>query len=164
MDGRRYLALAQQLVEGSKARTPLTGGDGAPECRTAVSRAYYATFLVAAAFLDRIGFAVENTHAAHSAVQRALNNSGDEVLRDVARYLDTLHKDRRKADYEMRNVWPEVPANAELVVDRAANAVAKLDDVRDTAAPERLGAVAAAVSAWLKGAQTAGLRQKPGTR
>lgn len=163
MDGRRYLALAQQLVAGAKARTPLTPGDGAPECRTAISRAYYATFLAASAFLDRIGFAVENTHVAHSAVQRALNNSTDRDLIDIAGYLDALHSDRRRADYEMKNAWTEVATNAEVVVDRAATAIARLDEVRDTAAPERLGAIASAVSVWLKGAQTAGLRQKSGT-
>ena len=37
MDGRRLLILAQKLVEGVAAGTPLTAGDGAPECRTAIS-------------------------------------------------------------------------------------------------------------------------------
>ena len=164
MDGRRLLTLAQKLVEGVAAGTPLTGGDGAPECRSAISRAYYATFLVAGAFLDRIGFAVENSPGAHVAVRYALNNSGDAVLREVARDLDILHAERRKADYEMKDSRAETPANAEVVVAHAASAIAWLDDVRDTAAAERLGAIATAISAWLRGAQTAWLRQKSGTR
>ena len=163
MDGRRLLILAQKLVEGVAAGTPLTAGDGAPECRSAVSRAYYAAFLVAAAFLDRIGFAVENSPGAHVAVQYALNNSGDEPLRDVARDLSILHKDRRKADYEMKDARAEALANAELVVERAASAIARLDEVRDNATPDRTGAIAVAISRWLKSAQNAGLRQKSGT-
>ena len=106
MDGRQLLALAQKLVDGVAAGTPLTGGDGAPECRSAISRAYYATFLVAAAFLDRIGFAVQNSPAAHVAVQHALNNSGDAVLRRIGAKLDDLHRDRRRADYDMKDRGP----------------------------------------------------------
>lgn len=162
MDGRHYLALAQQLIAGVKSRAPLTTGDGAVECRDAISRAYYAVFHVASAFLDRVGFAVENTPAARSAVQRALNNSSDAVLKEAANHLDALHRERRKADYELKNIWPEQPANADAVVDRAATAISRLDEVRDTAAAGRLGAIAVAVAAWLKGAQTAGLRQKAG--
>lgn len=127
------------------------------------SAAYYATFLVAGAFLDRIGFAVENSPGASPCGTR-LNNSGDAVLREVARDLDILHAERRKADYEMKDSRAETPANAEVVVAHAASAIAWLDDVRDTAAAERLGAIATAISAWLRGAQTAGLRQKSGTR
>ncbi len=163
MEGRQLLALAQKLVEGVAAGAPLTGGDGAPECRSAISRAYYATFLEAAAFLDRIGFAVQNSPAAHLAVQYALNNSGDAIRRRVGSKLDDLHGARRRADYDMKDRRPELLATARGIVTIAADAIAWLDDMRDTAAPDRLGAIASAVSALLKGAQTAGLRQKSGT-
>lgn len=163
MDGRRLLALAQKLVEGVAARTPLTEGDGAPECRSAISRAYYAAFLVAAAYLDRIGFAVQNTPAAHVAVQYALNNGGDKTLRDIAADLDRLHGERRRADYAMADRNPETLEYAEEAVRVAASVIARLDEVRDTAAPERTGAIAVAISRWLKSAQNAGLRQKSGT-
>ena len=163
MDGRCLLALAQKLVEGVAAHAPLTGGDGAPECRSAISRAYYATFLVAAAYLDRIGFAVQNSPSAHAAVQFALNNSGDTALRGVGTDLERLHGERRRADYAMKDRNPETREYAEEAVRLAASAIARLDDVRDSAAPERTGAIAVAVSQWLKAAQTAGLRQKSGT-
>ena len=164
MDGRRLLELAEKLVEGVATGIPLTSGDGAPECRSAISRAYYATFHVAAAYLDRIGFAVENSPSAHVAVQYALNNSGDAVLRKVASDLSKLHSERRAADYETKKRHPEVLANAEETVALAASVVARLDEARDTAAPERTGAIAVAVAKWLKAAQTAGLRQKSGTQ
>jgi hypothetical protein len=163
MDGRRLLTLAQKLVEGVANRTPLTGGDGAAECRSAISRAYYATFLVAAEYLDRIGFAAQNSPGAHVAVRYALNNSGDGALRGVATHLETLHKDRRRADYEMKDARTESLHNAEGAVNLAARVIARLDEVRDTSPPERTGAIAVAVSNWLKTAQTAGLRQKSGT-
>lgn len=163
MDGRRLHAVAQKLVEGVADKTPLTGGDGAPECRSAISRAYYTAFLVASSYLDRIGFAVENTPAAHVAVQHALNNSGDGSLRGVASDLRDLSTERRRADYDMKDRSPEQASNAERIVNLAASAIARLDDVRDTATPERTGAVAVAVSKWLKSAQNAGLRQKSGT-
>lgn len=163
MDGRRLHSLAQKLVDTVAVGSPLTGGDGAPECRSAISRAYYAAFLVAAAYLDRIGFAVENTPAAHTAVQYALNNSGDATLRSVGGDLRNLSAERRLADYDVKSRVPERLDHATNTVDRAANAIAKLDDVRDSAGPERTGAVAVAVSRWLRSAQTAGLRQKSGT-
>lgn len=164
MDGRQYLILAQKLLEGIATGTPLSGGDGAPECRSAISRAYYGAFLVASAYLDRIGFAVQNSPAAHVAVQHALNNSGEESLRKVASELGRLHTERRLADYETKNRNPEQLVNAEAAVDLAANVIARLDEIRDRSTPERMGAIAIAVSKWLKGAQTAGLRQKLGTR
>lgn len=163
MDGRRLHALALKLVEGVADKSPLTGGDGAPECRSAISRAYYATFLVAAAYLDRIGFAVENSPSAHVAVRYALNNSSDSALRGIASDLEILHKERRRADYDMKDRSPEQASNAERIVNLAASAIARLDEVRDTAAPDRTGAIAVAVSTWLKSAQNAGLRQKSGT-
>lgn len=160
MDGRRFLALAQKLIEGA----PLTGGDGAPEYRTAVSRSYYATFLVASAFLDRIGFAVQNTPAAHTAVQYALNNSGDGTLRGVASDIDALHKDRRRADYDMNDKPAAQRAKAEETAQLAAEVIARLDEVGGTADLSRLGAIAGAISVWLKGAQNSGLKQKSGAR
>ena len=136
-----------------------------PHHKTAVVswEPYYAVFLEAAAFLDRVGFAVQNSPVAHVAVQHTLNNSGDAVLRRVGSKLDDLHRDRRRADYDMKNRYPEQAATAHDLVAIATDLIAWLDDVRDTAAPDRLGAIAVAVSAWLKGAQTAGLRQKSGT-
>lgn len=162
MDGRRYLAVAQQLVEGVSSGAPLTGGDGAPECRSAISRAYYAAFLEAAAFLDRIGFAVENSPGAHVAVQHALNNSRDEVLCAVGNELGTLHKQRRRADYDVKDGWAESVVNAAGAIRIATDIIDCLDEV--SSAPDRLGLIAGAISVWLKGAQSGGLKQKSGAR
>lgn len=163
MGGRRLLALAQKLLAGVASGAALTPGDGAPEYRSAISRAYYAAFLVSGAYLDRIGFAVETTPAAHVAVQHAFNNSGEAVLRKVSADLRDLSAHRRRADYDMKDPAPAELTFAARCVRLAADVIAWLDDVRDSAGPERTGAVAVAVSRWLRSAQNAGLRQKSGT-
>lgn len=162
MDGRRHLAVAQRLIEGVRAGDPLTGGDGAPECRSATSRAYYAAFFAAVAFLSRIGFAVQLSPNAHVDAQRALNNSGDELVKAAGGELSRLHTRRNVADYEVANPAAELPTEAAADVQLAADVIAALDEA--AAYPlTQLGAVAAAISNWVKGAKPGGLRQKSGT-
>ena len=164
MDGRRYLLLARFLVEAVKAGNPPTGGDGAAECRSAISRAYYGAYLVAVTYLDRIGFAAQNSPDCHLAVQRALNNSGHPDLRTAYVKLDVLHRDRRRADYDTKDRQSETVAAAEFVVQLAEDTTGLIEKVRDAATPDEMAAVAGAISAWLKSAQTSALRQKSGTR
>ena len=106
MDSRLYLTLAQQLISGVQAATPLTGGAGTPECRCAISRGYYAAYNVAVDFLDVIGFKMENVGSCHTAVQYAFNQCGNASLATVATKLGTLYEERRRADYEMRTRAP----------------------------------------------------------
>jgi hypothetical protein len=164
MDGRGYLQLARYLVEAVKTGNPPTGGDGAAKCRSAISRAYYGAYLVAVAYLDRIGFATENSPDCHLAVQRALNNGGNPELRAAYAKLDVLHRDRRRADYDMKDTRSETLATAEFVVKLAEDTTELIVRVRDTATLDEMAAIAAAISAWLKSAQTGALRQKSGTR
>jgi hypothetical protein len=160
MVSRLYLTLAQQLVAGVKAAAPLTGGTGAPECRCAISRAYYAVYNVAADFLYQIGFETTNNHNCHQAVQFALNQSGSAPLRDVSTYLNTLHTERRRADYEMRNTRPEEVAHADAMVRLAESAVDLIESVR--ADTSLWGAVATAVLNYVNTSQTAALRRRSG--
>ena len=160
MLSRLYLTLAQQLVAGVQASTPLTGGSGAPECRCAISRAYYAAYNVAVDFLDRLGFETTNSHNCHQAVQFALNQSGNASLRDVSTFLNTLHTERRRADYEMRNTRPEEVSHADAMVKVAETAIALVDSVlSDTSL---WGAIATAVLNYVNTSQTAALRRKSG--
>lgn len=161
MDGRRHLAVARKLIDGVLAAAPLTGGDGAPECRSATSRAYYAAFLAAVAFLDRIGFASQTSPSAHVDAQHALNNGGDELLRIAGAELYKLHRRRRLADYEVTNPVAEVPAEAAKDVNAATEILAALDEAAGYPL-EQLGAIASAISTWVKGAKPGGLRQKSG--
>lgn len=158
MHSRLYLTLAQQLVSGVQAGRPLTGGTGAPECRCAISRAYYAAYNVAVDYLDAIGFRTENVGACHTAVQYALNQSGNASLETVSTNLGTLYSERRKADYEMKNPRPENVVQADAMVKLAESAIALVDAVRsDTSL---WGAIATGVLAYITTSGTNALRRK----
>ncbi len=152
MNPRRHLDLARELVTGVRSGKPVTGGVGEPECRCAIGRAYYAAFLVAREFLNRIGIWVTPTSGGHTAVQYALNNSGVRALMLVSTQLDTLSKDRTDADYEPGNPRTDDVIVAGLAVDLATTAIQMLDFVaagRSTP-PVDLAAAANAILAWAK--------------
>jgi hypothetical protein len=117
MDPRDFIALAARLAAGSSAS----------ECRTAISRSYYAVFNVGAAHLRDLGFSVGKGAAAHGEVQRCLSNSGlsDVVL--VGSELNNLHSSRNRADYQLERPDVERPANAQAIVALARNLIQTLD-------------------------------------
>lgn len=152
MNSRRFLDLAQELVAGVRAAKPATGGQGEPECRCAIGRAYYAAFLVARDFLNRIGIWVTPTAAGHAAVQFALNNSGIRALSLISTQLDSLAKDRTDADYEPNNPRTEDILVAGPAADLATTVIQMLDIIaagRSTP-PVDLAAVANTILAWAK--------------
>src|SRR5687768_16776608 len=106
MDPRDFITLAARLAAGSSAS----------ECRTAISRSYYAVFNVGAAHLRDLGFAVGKGAAAHGEVQKCLSNSGlaDAVV--VGSELNDLHSSRNRADYQLERPDVENPANAQTTV------------------------------------------------
>ncbi len=69
--------------------------------RSAVSRAYYATFHAATAFLAQLGFRASGGPQAHGEVRARLNNCGNEEGVQIARWLRELHGHRIEADYEL---------------------------------------------------------------
>jgi hypothetical protein len=160
MLARHNLSLAQHLLAGVKANTPISGagGAGAPECRCAISRAYYALYNEAVAYLDGIGFEPENNHNCHSAVQLALNNSGDKRLEAVYQSLESLHRMRRLADYEMKNTAPEKPPNAEACVKMAEQAIQGIDTVKSDVPAQ--GTIATTIKQYFATSHKSGLRVK----
>jgi len=84
MDPRDFLDLAKKL----------SGGSTAAEYRTAISRAYYATYHVGAAFLKDIGCPISAGPQAHGEVRNDLSNCGDAELAGVGSQLADLHKKR----------------------------------------------------------------------
>lgn len=158
MSPRPFLALARRLaVEAGTAHA-----NAAPLCRCAIGRAYYAAYNAAVDFLNRIGFETTNSHACHMAVQYALNQSNDESLRNVSTFLNTLHGERRLADYELRNPSPENVAYAGRLVDMAEEAFRLIEEVE--ADTSRWGPIATAVLNYVTTSQTAALRRKSGAR
>ena len=131
MDAHRFLTLADQLLTGVRDSVPSTAGDGAPECRCATSRAYYAAYNVAVEFLGRIGFETTNSHNCHHAVQFAFNQSGNASLRTVSANLNSLHSERKVADYEMRNTLSDTYPHANSIGCNRSGARVKSVFARD---------------------------------
>ena len=92
MNPRDFLLVADDLLEGMREA----------DWRTAVSRAYYAAFLVAVELFREAGFAVPQDQGGHKYVYRRLNNSGREEVVTAADHLRTLRTSRNLADYEVR--------------------------------------------------------------
>jgi hypothetical protein len=164
MNPRRYLKHAEWLLAQAAA---LAGGPpgerGESECRSAISRSYYAAFLVAAEFLESIGIRPSQGGSAHTEVQHCLNNSGDADLPVVSCSLNTLYKERCLADYQMRNTRPEDRRHAETMVRLAGEAITELDRIAGTcqANAGRSQAVAGAIAHWATSAGKSHLLTPP---
>lgn len=128
MNPRRFLDVAERLVQGVEGGTPLSGG-GEAECRTAVGRAYYAAFLVAREFLESLDIAVPNGGACHTAVQRGLNNSEIGSLVMIGEQLRKLYTSRADADYDMQAGGVETAKDARAAVDLAKTLVTMIDAI-----------------------------------
>lgn len=90
--------------------------------RSAVSRAYYATFHAASAFLANLGFRASSGPQAHGEVQARLNNCGNEDGVQIARWLRELHGHRIEADYELTSAMFKAqfkPASWVLLAEQA---------------------------------------------
>ncbi|HZL35056.1 MAG TPA: hypothetical protein VFC78_07085 [Tepidisphaeraceae bacterium] len=120
MDPREFTALAIRLTQRATAGTPA-------ECRTAISRAYYAAFNVGAEHLRTMGFRVGKGAAAHGEVQRSLANSGNAGVVAAASELNDLHTSRNRADYQLDRLDVESSANARGFVAQAQVAIRALD-------------------------------------
>ena len=99
----------------------------AADCRTAVGRAYYAVFNVAADHLRKQGFVVGKGAAAHGEVQKCLSNADDITLAAVASELNKLHTLRNRADYQLGPNDVEKQPNARKIVAMAGSLIVDLD-------------------------------------
>lgn len=92
MNGRDFLATARHLAgHGTEA-----------DWRSAVSRAYYATFHAARDLLDLLRFRTPRADRAHNYLYVRLNNSGEPAVVQAANLLHDLRTRRNRADYDMR--------------------------------------------------------------
>jgi hypothetical protein len=114
---RAFLTQAERLVTSPHAA----------DCRTAISRAFYAVFHVAAAHLRQTGFPIGRGAAAHGEVLRCPANSGEPSVSDVASELSDLHSARNRADYQLDRLDVEQPETARPFVDMADVIIKDLD-------------------------------------
>ena len=110
MNWRDFLLLATRLANGSTEA----------DWRTAVSRAYYATFHVARRLLADLSFTVPRADRAHQYLVFRLSNCGEAAVEQAGRDLETLRRLRNRADYD------EVPA---LTQPQAAAAAQLAEDI-----------------------------------
>lgn len=129
MDARRYLELAQALIDDVKTRHIVTVALEPAARRDAISRSYYASFLVGLQFLDSIKLTVAQNSSSHITVQHALNNSGDARLVAIGSKLGKLHSERLIADYEPNRVACEKAGLAEAMLVRAEEIINGLDEL-----------------------------------
>jgi uncharacterized protein (UPF0332 family) len=161
MNPKWYLDLAKALVAQVKASTCLPGTNGEAECRSAISRAYYAAFHVAQALFDTLGIEVPDSGTCHTLVQHGLNNSGDSALVETGSRLGTLYSERRRADYKMIDHRPEQAPQAEVMASLSEQIIDVLRGLQNECMGDTLkkNAIADAILRW---ATVAGkpLRQK----
>ena len=99
MTGKEFIVLAKKLAEEA----------GAAECRSAVSRAYYGAFHAALALLARTGILFPPGPEAHQKARFCLLQSGESPGIEAGEKLESLRRDRNRADYDLRQPRSESP-------------------------------------------------------
>lgn len=117
MNPRDFLLVAVDLLEGTRQA----------DWRTAVSRAYYAAFLVAVELFREAGFVLPPDQKAHQYVYERLNNCGRTEVIDAAERLRDLRIWRNRADYSLQQPLEEEDAFDQVA--SAQRAVRLLDDL-----------------------------------
>jgi uncharacterized protein (UPF0332 family) len=150
MDAHRYLAFAESLANGVKADPALPNRDAI--CRSAISRAYYALFLLAREFLGELGLDVRHIPNPHANVEQAFRNSGVLSLQRLASVLGTLAPIRAEADYDLRSGEVESIAKVQVVLTDAKTAILQLDIIRAgrLSPPLDPSAIADAILKWAR--------------
>src|SRR5438874_8968742 len=91
MEGRKFLDIAQELVQGpTEAHWPAAAG-----------RAYYGLMLEGRDALERWGFTLPPRDQVHTFVRLRFIYSNDPDLKQVGYALEQLSKLRNKADYAL---------------------------------------------------------------
>ncbi|HEV3003397.1 MAG TPA: hypothetical protein VGX78_03005 [Pirellulales bacterium] len=121
--GKDYLHLAETWVQG-----PTEG-----EWRSAVSRAYYGVFHLARQLLRDLGFVVPRADQTHAYLWLRLSNCGHPQVRLAGSDLNTLRRERNRADYELERTFGHDDA---LLQVKASHRVSQILDGA-TAEPTR---------------------------
>ena len=121
MDPREFQDLASKLVTGASAA----------EIRTAVSRAYYATFHVGIELLESMEFRISKGPSGHGEVRDHLSNGGAPEIQAVGQQLSDLHSKRIRADYRLDRRDVENRKTALADIEQANRMIQTLDELRE---------------------------------
>jgi len=117
MDPRHFQQLASELVNGSSVA----------HMRTAISRAYYASYNVSVEILKNMGFSISEGPSGHGQIQRYLNNCGNQNVNKIGSQIMDLHSRRIDADYRLNKTSVENPKTAKALVKQAEKMIDALD-------------------------------------
>jgi len=109
----------------------LAHGKGPAEFRSAISRGYYAVYLVAVEILAGMGWRISEGPAGHADVQRFLSNCGDPVIERIGSDLSDFRRTRNLADYQPGDKAVEVRAKSLFYVRMAGAMIQALDACRE---------------------------------
>jgi len=115
MDPKEFLALAKEL---RKRNQPAAN-------RSAISRAYYYSFISACRFVGR-ECPIPANAGAHLILPRLLKNCGNADLRDIADELDKLRAYRNEADYDVDAARPEKETHVDVCLKMAEQIILDL--------------------------------------
>jgi uncharacterized protein (UPF0332 family) len=136
ISGDHILELAGRLAKNSSL------GDEEARCRSAISRAYYAAFHFAKAFLQEFEITVSTGPSGHGAVFRCLFNCGFATAQSAANMLDDLRRVRNHADYDLNLAGFESCDAAKFHVEQASKIKADLQVCLQNRAAIRAGLAA----------------------
>lgn len=124
-DGRAFLTLAHELATATTAGTP--DELESARLRSAISRAYYAAFWRARAFLMGEGERIPRLDA-HQAVIDAFRTSPYRARMTIGAHLGQLRADRNAADYQSAvGSLPMLRIRAERAITLTDRVLASLD-------------------------------------
>ena len=135
MDPRDFQQLAERLARGTAPA----------DRRTAIGRAYYAAFNVAADGLRSFGFPIARAAPAHGEINYCLWNSGNPTLTAQAQRLEFLRRMRNRADYELNQNDVENPTNVRKAIEAGREFIQSVDTV--LTGPER-ASIHATIAKW----------------
>jgi hypothetical protein len=131
----------EQFVDCADRFTQAPGA-GAPEFRSATSRAYYGAYLCVRDLIETgLGISCRSGGVSeHQMLQRYLINCQVPEGATIGHLLANLHDARKVADYEMNDLSAETRVAAELNIARARQVIAQLATCATMAMKQKLKA------------------------
>jgi uncharacterized protein (UPF0332 family) len=122
MDPRDFLNISKQMFDKDDP--------SAAECRSAISRSYYAAFNVASSLIHELRISLDKQKDSHKEVIDLIAKGNDKRLERACHILLIQKELRRKADYRMEETSVETRQKASQAWVITSEAIKILDAVR----------------------------------